>query len=650
MARGIDVYQVLRSFANRNKLSEIDYKTFAAAVQRQARLSDQTEPVFRDLTLNPDTVLVPRLFLLSKDKKLCLRTAGNEIRSIILPEHFAEAFFQEYRRMDESPDVPFPDEESLKLSVPGDWIQTVTIEADLGALADTPEGADRPVPLYRISFPDGVKSMVVPSAFVPDKLLEYAVVKLRQYLRKGANKDFMYNKLVGAFPGKENQLKDALGAVLARPVEAAKVIQRADSDFTYPFWAYFVSAVEKDLEKMKDKGPEDNSFQQAAVLCEFFVNHYKGKAQRLLDLEAALKSLDVAVRKPPYHYTMDEILSFRDAKGAPMIGKFGREDLEARIHEKSTRAEDGTLPELIVVTTSGRRAYVAKDRALSLAIRLITEARSDIRARMLDQWKRQLEDFRANPAMEDDEAFLAELVAQVEARYPLLDAMIRDRLLPLVRDEAAGRGELPPDIERLFYKDDLIPLDELLDLSRKGLLVDARMLLPFWYSVPILAGIARLLRRLSKGREDKAAARAKAVREDEEARARKEPVKSQRSPTSKERKAEFEAAASRIAKELLPQGYGLDEYLRDLEGRWNTLLNPEAKKNLSFDVDCLARDYLRSVIRGMGTGSLTSERVRNLGSSLADSPTLLKIKNHQALELYLQLYLVKILGARVEAD
>ena len=30
-----------------------------------------------------------------------------------------------------------------------------------------------------------------------------------------------------------------------------------------------------------------------------------------------MKSLDVAVRKPPYHFTMDEILAFRDAKGAP---------------------------------------------------------------------------------------------------------------------------------------------------------------------------------------------------------------------------------------------------------------------------------------------------------------------------------------------
>ncbi len=114
MGRGIDVYQLIRSFAHRNKLSELDYKTFAQAIQRQARLSDQSEPVYRDLALNPDIVLVPKLFLLAKDKKLVLQTIGNEIRSIILPEFYAEAFFQEYRRMDENPDVPFPDEDSLQ--------------------------------------------------------------------------------------------------------------------------------------------------------------------------------------------------------------------------------------------------------------------------------------------------------------------------------------------------------------------------------------------------------------------------------------------------------------------------------------------------------------------------------------------------------
>jgi hypothetical protein len=652
MGRDIDVYQLVKSFALRNDLIEFEYKVFAQAIQRQARLSDQSEPIYRDLALNPDIVLVPRLFLLSKDKKIFLQADGNEIRSIILPDRFAEAFFQEYRRMDENPDVPFPDEDTLKIPVPGEWIQSIAVVTDLGALTEptTAGPTERPVPLYRITFPDGVRPLVVPSAFVPDKLLEYSILKLRQYLRKGANKDYMYNKLVNAFSGKESQLKDALGGVLAKHLEAVKGIVSSDSDFTYPFWAYFVSAVKKDLDKKKDKTPEDWSCYQSAILVEFYVNHYKGKAQRIQDLEATIKSIDLCIRKPPYHFTFDEILGFRDARGVPVLNKFSKEELESRIKEKSTKAEDGALPELLLVSTSGRRAYIAKSKVLLLAVRLISEARSEIRSKMIDQWKRLLEDFRTSPAMEDDGAFLAELVSQVESRFPLLEALIRDRLLPLVRDEASSRGELPPDVDRLFYNDNLVPLDELLLLARKPLLVDAKMLLPFWYSVPVITTFARLMHRLSKGRDKKAAARAQAEKAArEEVRTKKAP-EGQRGSTPKERRAKIEAAATKVAKELLPRGYGLDDYLRELEERWNTLISPEAKRNLTYDVGSLARDYLRGVMRSMGGSSFTTERVKNLGSSLADSPTLLKIKNHQALELYLQLYMVKILGARIEKN
>jgi hypothetical protein len=47
----------------------------------------------------------------------------------------------------------------------------------------------------------------------------------------------------------------------------------------------------------------------------------------------------------------------------------------------------------------------------------------------------------------------------------------------------------------------------------------------------------------------------------------------------------------------------------------------------------------------MRGSTFTLERVKNLAATLADSASLLQIKNHQALELYIQLYMTKILGA-----
>ena len=225
MARDVDVYQLLRTFARRNSLTEVEYHPFAEAVQRQARLSDQSIPVFRDLCLNPDLVLVPRLFLLAKERKISLAMVGNEVRSIVFPERYADAFLLEYRRMEENPDVPFPDEDSLKLAVPGEWIQSLNLDTDLASASEPRSEPD--VLLYRVLFSNDVPPLVVPSAFVPDKLLEHAVLKIRQYLRKGANKEFMLNKLLVAFSGKETPLKEALDAVMTRPTEAIAAITGA---------------------------------------------------------------------------------------------------------------------------------------------------------------------------------------------------------------------------------------------------------------------------------------------------------------------------------------------------------------------------------------------------------------------------------------
>jgi len=656
VARDIDVYHLVKSFAERNSLSEIEYRSFAQAVQHQARLSNQSEPVFRDLALNPDTVLVPRLYLLAKEHRISLEMAGNEIRSIVLPERYAALFLQEYRRMEENPDVPFPDEDSLKVVVPGEWIQSLSLDTDLAAVSES--SGTRPVPLFRIAFPDNVRPIVLPSAFVPDKLLEHAVLKIRQYLRKGANKEYMQSKLLSAFSGKESQLKDALSAVLIKPAEAIAAIRDSGSDFTFSFWAYLVSAIKKDLDKKTDKTADDWAIDQAALVCEFYANYYKGKAQRLVEIEAALKSLEAGMRNPPYYFSLDDILAFKSPKGMPLLGLLSQEEIEARVKEKCVKAEEGLLPEFLVIACGGstggaRRVFVAKDRILLLALRQVTEARADLRARILDQWRKLLEDYRSCDAMGSDEAFRAELLEKLESRYPLLSAMIRDRLLPLVYQEAVSRGEASPELERLFYKGELAPIDELLDLQRSSLIVDARMLLPFWYSVPILAMFARLFRRLGRAsdkrprREKRAAASGEPAPGESAAKVAR-PAQASDKPQGRsmsDRRAEFAAAAAKVARSLTPEGLSLEEYLVDLEGRWNTQINIESKRNLTEDVNSLVRDYLRGILRTMHGSTFTLERVKNLASTLADSPSLMRIKNHQALELYLQLYMTKVLCA-----
>jgi hypothetical protein len=61
-------------------------------------------------------------------------------------------------------------------------------------------------------------------------------------------------------------------------------------------------------------------------------------------------------------------------------------------------------------------------------------------------------------------------------------------------------------------------------------------------------------------------------------------------------------------------------------------------------VNSLVRDFLRGVLRTMKASAFTADRVKSLAANLADTAALQKIKNHSALELYIQLYMIRVLS------
>lgn len=637
MAEGFDVHQTLRSFAQRNKLSSVEFRSFAAAVQRQAKAMDQARPLYRDLALRPETVLVPALLQLAKDRAVSILHAGGQIDKIYLPEAFTEPVLAEYRRIEENPEIPFPDEDALKLSVPAEWIQAVSVETDLPALIDF-EGS-RAAPLYRLVFPEGLKNVVVLSVAVGDKLLEYAILKLRHYLRKGSNKDYIQQRMAGAFTGKEMLLKDTLSSVLIKPYDAIQELRQGQSDFTYPFWAYLSSAIKKDLSGKGDPTPDDVAAYQAAFIVDVFNNLYKGKAQRRVERESAFKQLETIIRKPPYLYSIQDIGDFRDGQGRPLLGKYTRDELEEWLRERTTKAGEGSLPDILVLSAGqGRAVYVAKDRFIPYAVKGLHDARAAIKPQIVRDWKAVLYDFGSLEAMESDQAFRAELRERLSAFNPVLAGALGTGYAPSIFAETRGSKEAPSELDRYFGGGVLAPVDQLLNLDRKSLLTDVRMLLPFWYTVPVLSWFIALFKRSSQKKKERRETVRKAVQGGLGEGQAEAPAAQANS-----RAAEFSQAARKAERRFLPQGYGLDEYLSALENRWNTMLDPRAKANLTEDVNSLVRDYLRGILRSMKPSGFTAERVEMMASNLADTGNLMKIRNHAALEEYIRLYMVKLL-------
>lgn len=629
-AMDVDLYSLLKQYSVKNSVYEIPFPAFVESVQRMARFhSGKSAELAAYEGEGSEQKISAKLYVIASSKRISLHCTEKGIQSILLPERFIEPVKQEYKRMDESADVPFPDDERLAGTPPAEWVQSVSLESDLGVLIERPDPPD--VPLCRITFGSGLPPILALSGMLKEDLLVQAVLKVRHYLRKGANFEFTRRKLMAAFQNKEMMLKDALNLVLTRPFDAVEQLKSSRSDIVYSFWAYLLSHMRQDLLKRGDRTPEDQTLLQAAAIVEFFNNHYKGAAQKSLEIESAFRNFDQRVRKAPYAYTYDEMCGFSDANGKPLMGKYSKAEFDEYLRSKTNPGDLSKLPEIIVFSSLlDQRCYMAKDRVLITAVKLIADARMEIRTAMIENWYKVLGDYRRTRSMDDDQAYRDELWSRLRKCAPILATLVDEKLILLVYLEARGTKDALPELDRLFVKDEIAPVDELLSLPRKAMLIDARILLPFWYSLGPVVSLMRFFRSMRRGKAK--AAQAEARRNEARSAAQ----------AGGDRQNELKDAAARVEKAILPSAASLEDYLVDLESKWNTLINLEAKRDLTEDVNSLIRDYLRGVIRTMRGSSFTLERLQALAETLIGSPALLRIKNTGALRAYVIAYMVRL--------
>jgi hypothetical protein len=107
---------------------------------------------------------------------------------------------------------------------------------------------------------------------------------------------------------------------------------------------------------------------------------------------------------------------------------------------------------------------------------------------------------------------------------------------------------------------------------------------------------------------------------------------------------EIVSAARIIESELVPLGKSLDSYLREVENRWSKLLDKQAQRNLVEDINSLVRDNLRRTLRLRKHTRLTEVELSELAEGIIrGTPSLESLKANDALKLYMQLYMIKIL-------
>lgn len=683
MSSSTDALKIVQSFVKRTRNARVSYSALLSYAEKYLTRAVEEESSLEDFADNTANMLTAYLVELEEQGKVTLSYVDGVISTIYYPRYYTIVLRNAYEHVEEEPDRPFPTDDALPSTIPSDLVHAVDVKSDFVRWLSRAESSDR-AEILRLMFPDGIHSMLVSTDMLTRALPKLAVQKVRSYLRGARNAGYMRSKLASIFRQREMAMKDMLSSILTTPDQALKTIFNP-TDFTFHFWTQLSSTIIKEYSQKKDKLTEEHSYCQAAYLLGYYNVHHRGVQQRNRDRETAIRQLDNQLRQPPYTYTISEIHSFTDSRGIPLTKKYTLEDVNTYVADRLKAPEDDSLPEMIRIRTSdGKEYYLYRDYVPHVAMDHVFRQRKELRDYYIDTWKNSLQKNTRLPEMTDDDAFTASVEHQLKEHDPLLHTLLNYNLLYLSRRETNVPEDLAHELDEIFHPREprLRPLAEILNLDRKKLYTDAKLLLPFWQAMPVLSSFVAFLRRVFLGPPEEERLSQKGRRrqrkytsepltagaehdERESTTVRyspngigggqepettpgsfTSPVGAETPPNSASRRAQiarFKDAARDLQKQYVRPGATPEQTLDELAERWNPLLDPVAKQNLVEDINSLARDFLRRMKVSFRLVPPTRERVNEWADRLCRNEAFAQIRRRDDLKEYLKLYMLTVL-------
>lgn len=635
MATPTELSILLRLYTSKQNSPTVIIQDFCDYLQKYARHYMQEAPELVRYLDDTISTVQKEIDALEIAGKVIIAIDVKNRKTVFVPQFFIDRMIQRYRDLEDRPEVPFPLSAELPQGFPPTFLKPIYITSDFAALIESGERTN--THLNQLIFPDETPPLVYPPSLSPEKLLDLALAKIRLFLHKDESRDFIQKRMMIANPGKELTIKNQLTQFQTRPSESQRALKHAGEAFL--FFSYLCSFIRQDFSKKNDKTPEEITLIQAVYITEYLNNYYKNRAQADLQRETALKNLELCFQKPPYYYDMETISRFTDSRGVPLLGQYKNTDLDSFIKERTAESSSSMLPLLLVFkTANGNRYFLLKEKVVPLAVKLCNDSRKIIKDSLTREWFQLLCNYRQEDAMKNQGDFERKLETLCKASAPMLHALLTASFIPLLPLEAPGAESDVPNGFKMFDRGKLLPWSELLMLNRQELLTDTRIMLPFWYTIPILSSIVAFFRRPRAAKEQEKRPQAQAIEELEAA-----PKGKSSKEIRDQRKTELRGAAQRLERKFVPEGATLESELSAQLDLWNRTLNPQVKDNLTEDVNSLVRDYVRRIIKSIKASTFDAARVENLAQTLVDTPSLIKIKNRDALVGYVELYIIHLI-------
>ncbi len=633
MATTSNLSSIIRYYADKQKSPFIDLKEFCAYIKKYAEHHVEEQSELVKYLGDPSSTIVAELQGLSEKHLVAVINANNK-KTIVSISYFAVKYANQFKEIMKKDSTLYPIITDLPKQFPTQVLEHKIIGQYIPALIEK-DNSKSPL-LYLLDFSRDLPSMILPACVPIKVLLDTAQQKIRKILKKEEFHDYFLKKLRSTNPNKEISIKNFYTHFV--DTENYQFAEFNDGE-DYYIWNQTLYYIRQDFEKIQDRTIEDTNILQAVQILETHSTYLKEKFQNEHKRQEAIRELETALAKPPYFYSMPQILKFQDQNGRLLYGKYTEDDLKEFLQKMTTEGESNELPPLLVFKIeSGTRYYVYKKKVKTVVVRLCNEAHDSIEQQLEDSWHNVLLDFEHLPEMSNASEFEACLHELVEKNSPILYALLNANFMNILSYEHDD-----DNLEgfRLFVDGKLLPYSELLMLKNSKIMSNAKSRLPFYYTMPVISWIVSLFSAKKKEKKQSSSTtKASSTNILEEI----DSAEKKNSGSKLTKTQALAANAKEIAKDLVPEGSSLDRELNYLTKQWNKMISKDAYNNLTEDVNSLIRDYTRRVVKTLSATSFTKERVENLAKTLVNTPNMQKINEEKALTEYVTLYILRLVS------
>ncbi len=634
-----NIFTLLKGFSSKQRSAVIDFSEFADYVRSYAQHHINENAGLQAYLGSTDEALEGDLKKLSSSRQVVLTNKTQGTQTIFVISSFIDQYTDRYKDIDVNISIPFPNVNDIPKNVPTNIVTKVQGGEQIMNFLDGKNPSDRV--LFAFDFGKGIPDLLFPSTVSINMLIKLALKKLQDLLRKEESHDYFLKKLTNANPGKELTIKNFFQLFVARPEDAMEALKlNGDNFYSWSQMCYFVR---QDYNKLKDLTNEDINILQSIFIIETTTAYFKAKSAEKTAKEAAFKEFDQKLASPPYYFSKNDIDGMKDSRGKLLLNEYSKEELNEHIRELHTPGSGNSLPPLLLFKLDdGSGYFIMKEKVMAVVLRLCNDARNIIREGLSREWYLALKRFDNLPEMKDQLAFEGCLERELASADPILYAILHAHFLPVVAFEDSTPGRLT-----LFRNGELVSYSELLLISREEIYSNAKMKLPFYYTIPGLSWLISFLRKQKNKKANKKGYETvaeKILTEDKEkSEARMQSLNAGDKQGMKSRAKGIRSEASNVEDALVPENSTLDREIEGYLSEWNDRIDKQAYENLREDINSLIRDYVRKTLRTFKNDNVSLERIQSLAKSLEETPSLMKIKNHPALRRYIELYMVKLL-------